>query len=130
MANVVTISKKVAKCPECGAKEVFKDDSRGELVCRKCGLVIEDQLMDFSQEWREFEGSGGGKPSSRTGAPISLSRHDKGISTEIGMGFTDIFKLPARKRPQFFRLKKWQQKKFEVRPCRVEKVCVFVETSL
>jgi transcription initiation factor TFIIB len=77
MANVVTISKKVAKCPECGAKEVFKDDSRGELVCRKCGLVIEDQLMDFSQEWREFEGSGGGKPSSRTGAPISLSKESQ-----------------------------------------------------
>lgn len=109
MATVVTISGKVSKCPECGSNSISRNESRGELVCSKCGLVIEDQLIDFSQEWREFEGEGGG-PSRRTGAPISLARHDKGISTEIGMGFTDIFKLPASKRPQFFRLKKWQQR--------------------
>ena len=110
MGNLLTITKSVEKCPECGFGVIFKDETRGELVCKHCGLIVEDQLMDFSQEWREFEGEGGGGMSRRTGAPMSLSKHDKGISTEIGNGLTDIFKLKASKRGQFFRLKKWQRR--------------------
>ncbi len=97
------------KCPECGGKKLFKDSTRGEVVCRSCGLVIEDGMIDFSQEWREFD-SGESEKKRRAGAPMSLARHDKGISTEIGMGYSDIFKLPASKRPKFFRMKKWQQR--------------------
>jgi len=97
------------ECPECGGKRISRDKTRGEVVCANCGLVIEGDMVDMSQEWREFDTSDYEKKR-RAGAPASLARHDKGISTEIGMGYADIFKLPASKRPKFFRLKKWQQR--------------------
>lgn len=109
MALVVRGSKSSMKCPECGSKNIFRDKSRGEMVCQNCGLVVESSMVDFSQEWREFD-SGDSSKRRRSGAPISLARHDKGISTEIGMGYSDIFKLPASQRPKFFRLKKWQNR--------------------
>ncbi len=97
------------KCPECGSPKIFRDKLRGEVVCASCGLVIEEGMVDFTQEWREFESEEAEKKR-RSGAPMSLARHDKGISTEIGMGYSDIFRLPSSARPKFFRLKKWQQR--------------------
>ena len=109
MALVVQSTGEKKKCPKCHSERLMKDLNRGELVCMDCGAVIEDNLIDFSQEWREFD-SGDANNRRRAGAPISLARHDKGISTEIGMGFSDIFKLPPKLRPKFLRLKKWQQR--------------------
>lgn len=109
MALVVDSSEDVDRCPKCGSKRIKKDMTRGEIVCMDCGFVIAENLIDFSQEWREFD-SDDVEGRRRAGAPISLARHDKGISTEIGMGFSDIFKLPPKFRPKFLRLKKWQQR--------------------
>ncbi|MBR9679857.1 MAG: transcription initiation factor IIB [Candidatus Altiarchaeota archaeon] len=109
MALVVHSSGDTKKCPKCNSESLMKDFTRGELVCKKCGAVLEENMIDFSQEWREFD-SGDANKRRRAGAPISLARHDKGISTEIGMGFSDIFKLPPKLRPKFLRLKKWQQR--------------------
>ncbi len=109
MSIVVEPSTEIKKCPRCGSERLMKDPERGELVCLDCGFVIEENLIDFSQEWREFD-SDDVEGKRRAGAPISLARHDKGISTEIGMGFSDIFKLPPALRPKFLRLKKWQQR--------------------
>ena len=109
MALVVSSPEEVKKCSKCAGTRISKDTIRGEIVCMDCGYVIEDNLIDFSQEWREFDGDDvSGRR--RAGAPVSLARHDKGISTELGMGFSDIFKLPPRLRPKFLRLKKWQQR--------------------
>ncbi|MBR9680779.1 MAG: transcription initiation factor IIB [Candidatus Altiarchaeota archaeon] len=109
MALVVGSPEEVKNCSKCGGTRISKDTIRGEIVCMECGYVIEDNLIDFSQEWREFDGDDvSGRR--RAGAPISLARHDKGVSTELGMGFSDIFKLPPRLRPKFLRLKKWQQR--------------------
>jgi transcription initiation factor TFIIB len=109
MALVVGSPEDVKKCKKCGSKRISKDTVRGEIVCMDCGYVLEDNLIDFSQEWREFD-SDDVNGRRRAGAPISLARHDKGVSTELGMGFSDIFKLPPKLRPKFLRLKKWQQR--------------------
>ena len=109
MALVVGGPEQVKKCPKCSSVRINKDTIRGEIVCMDCGYVIEENLIDFSQEWREFD-SDDVSGRRRAGAPISLSRHDKGISTELGMGYSDIFKLPPKLRPKFLRLKKWQQR--------------------
>lgn len=109
MALVVGGPEEVKKCPKCGSKRINKDTIRGEVVCMDCGYVIEENLIDFSQEWREFD-SDDVSGRRRAGAPISLARHDKGVSTELGMGYSDIFKLPPKLRPKFLRLKKWQQR--------------------
>lgn len=109
MALVVGGSDEIEECPKCKSDRISKDTIRGEIVCMDCGYVIEEDLIDFSQEWREFD-SGDVNSRRRAGAPISLARHDKGVSTELGMGYSDIFKLPPRLRPKFLRLKKWQHR--------------------
>ncbi len=34
----------IKKCPECGSKELVRKKN-GELVCKVCGLVIEEGFM-------------------------------------------------------------------------------------
>jgi len=71
------------KCPSCGVKIILTDQNTGELFCGKCGLVISDKIIDTSAEWRSFSNEGGTDPT-RTGAPTSLTMHDRGLSTVIG----------------------------------------------
>ena len=71
------------KCPACGVKKILTDQNTGELFCGKCGLVISDKITDTSAEWRSFQKEGGADPT-RTGAPTSLTMHDRGLSTVIG----------------------------------------------
>jgi transcription initiation factor TFIIB len=71
------------KCPVCGVKKILTDQNTGELFCGKCGLVISDKITDTSAEWRSFQKEGGADPT-RTGAPTSLTMHDRGLSTVIG----------------------------------------------
>jgi len=101
--------KKSFVCPECGSDKFYKDPKRGELVCAKCGLVIEEGMTDLTQDWRAFDSEQKEKRA-RTGAPLTHRRHDKGLSTEIGKGPTELFKVPAKKRSQFFRIRKWQKR--------------------
>ena len=62
----------IKKCPECGGSDLILHEDRGETVCRSCGFVIEDRMVDFTQEWREFESDQADKRR-RTGAPITYS---------------------------------------------------------
>ena len=71
------------KCPSCGNKKIVTDQNTGELFCGKCGIVISDKIIDTSAEWRSFSNEGGTDPT-RTGAPTSLTMHDRGLSTIIG----------------------------------------------
>ncbi len=72
-----------SKCPSCGNKKIVTDQNTGELFCSKCGIVISDKIIDTSAEWRSFSNEGGTDPT-RTGAPTSLTMHDRGLSTIIG----------------------------------------------
>jgi len=53
-----------------------------ETVCVGCGLVIHEDGLDRGPEWRRFENDE--RTPERTGAPLTASRHDRGLSTEIG----------------------------------------------
>jgi len=99
-------NKKERICPECKSPSVTIDRKTGELVCRSCGLVMDDSSFDFSQEWREFDYDQTSKRR-RVGSPLTYTRHDKGLSTKVGKS-GDIYKLPASKRRKYFRLTKWQ----------------------
>ncbi len=101
--------KPVFRCPECGSTEFYEDPVKGELVCAKCGTVIEEGIIDRTQDWRAFDHDQQSRRS-RTGAPLTSKRHDKGLTTEIGKGVTELFKVPVKKRGQFFRLRKWQKR--------------------
>ncbi len=104
--------KKEFVCPECGSKRVSEDASRAELVCMKCGLVIKESMIDMTQEWRAFDEEQRSKRA-RTGAPLTHTKHDKGMTTEIGKGPGELFKVSTKKRAQYYRLQKWHKRLIE-----------------
>ncbi|OAQ51362.1 hypothetical protein HTG_17650 [Natrinema mahii] len=65
-------------CPDCGGSVRTTDR---ETVCEDCGLILEDTQLDRGPDWvrRDEQGS-----KRRTGAPLTPTRHDRGLSTEIG----------------------------------------------
>jgi transcription initiation factor TFIIB len=98
----------VKKCPECGGINLFANREKGEVICKDCGLVVEDKMVEFGQEWREFDSDGGSDSSRRrTGAPMTYTQFDKGLGTEVGQK-ADLLSLGAKDRNKFFRLRKWQ----------------------
>lgn len=96
----------VKKCPECGGINLFWNREKGEVICKDCGLVVEDKMVDFTREWREIEGEDAQKRR-RTGAPMTYTQFDQGLGTEVGQK-ADLFQLGGKDRNKFFRLRKWQ----------------------
>jgi transcription initiation factor TFIIB len=96
------------KCPECGGKELIHNKDIGEYICKSCGFVIEDRMIDFSQEWREF-GHEQSEKRRRAGAPSSYTKFDRGMGTDIGQS-SDVYQLQAKERNKYFRLRKWQHR--------------------
>ncbi len=101
----------IVQCPECGSNHLSKDYSRAELVCRNCGLVLDEDIIDHGPEWRAFDSEQREKRA-RTGAPMSYTIHDKGLSTVIGWKNRDSYgkSIPTRNRAQIFRLRKWARR--------------------
>jgi transcription initiation factor TFIIB len=101
----------IVRCPECNNAHLVRDYERGELVCEKCGLVLDAQFIDQGPEWRAFDAEQGEKRA-RTGAPMTYMLHDKGLSTEIGWKDKDSYgkTIPLRNRIQLYRLRKWQRR--------------------
>ncbi len=95
----------IKKCPECSNTKLTFNKERGEVSCRSCGLVIEERMIDFGQEWREFDSDK--QSSRRTGAPMSYLKYDRGLGTDVGQK-GDIFQLKGKGKNKFFRLRKWQ----------------------
>ncbi len=106
------VTKKGLVCPECGSTKFIEDPVRGEIICARCGLVIDTEMIDTSQEWRAFDDDQKSKRA-RTGAPLTATKHDKGLTTEIGKGTGEIFKVAPEKRAQYYRLTKWQKRLVE-----------------
>jgi transcription initiation factor TFIIB len=99
------------KCPECKSTHLSRDFSRAELVCEDCGLVIDDDFIDHGPEWRAFD-SDQREKRARTGAPMTYTIHDKGLSTIIDWKNRDSYgkSIPTRNRAQLYRLRKWQRR--------------------
>jgi transcription initiation factor TFIIB len=96
-------------CPECGSTNFSNSEERGELVCDRCGLVIEEDMIDDSQEWRAFSAEER-EEKARAGAPITYTKQDMGISTQIGSGASELYKVSGKKRGQYYRLRKWHKR--------------------
>jgi len=89
-------------CPECAGR--LKTDG-GETSCEGCGLIVDSYYIDHSFESRSFPEDETNKE--RTGAPLTETRHDRGLSSEIGWK-TDAKgnTLSERKRRQLNRLRR------------------------
>jgi len=106
------VKKGTTKCSECGSTYFNEDKTRGEMVCAKCGLVMEEAMIDTSPEWRAFDEEQISRRT-RAGAPLTFTKHDKGLTTEIGRGRGELFKVTPSKRAQYYRLTKWQKRLVE-----------------
>ncbi|RJQ16994.1 transcription initiation factor IIB [Candidatus Woesearchaeota archaeon] len=98
----------VKKCPECASINLFWNKEKGEIVCKDCGLVIEEKMVDFDQEWREFDSEAAARKR-RTGAPMTYTQFDQGLGTDVGKK-SDLYALGSKGKNKFFRLRKWQQR--------------------
>jgi len=92
------------QCPECDGRVTT---NAVETVCEDCGLVVDEQRIDHGPEWRAYDDD----ERERTGAPLTATRHDRGLSTEIGRG-TDAngSELSGRKRQQVARMRREQNR--------------------
>lgn len=88
-------TQQTAGCPECSGR--LRRDGE-ETVCRSCGLVVAEDRIDRGPEWRGID-----EERERTGAPLTRSRHDRGLSTEIGRGSS---RLTGRKRRRLARMRR------------------------
>jgi len=94
------------RCPECGENNIKWNMEKGEIVCKDCGLVLDDKLVDFGQEWREFDGDGANQR--RTGAPLTYAG-EMNMRTEVGSK-QDIYSLKGSERRKMDRLRRWQNR--------------------
>jgi transcription initiation factor TFIIB len=67
-------------CEECGIVDWQMDQSRGEIVCNSCGLVVEENVIDPGAEWTNRDNS---EDRSRVGQPTTYTLADKGLNTSI-----------------------------------------------
>jgi transcription initiation factor TFIIB len=84
-------------CPECDGRLRSTDT---ETICEECGLVVGEDAIDRGPEWRSFADEDTNPE--RCGAPLTRSRHDRGLSTEIGHST----RLKGRKRRRVARMRR------------------------
>ena len=104
-------------CSRCGKNSMQTDGETGEFFCRKCGYVISEKSEDLGPEWRSFSKEGGTDPT-RTGAPTSLTMHDRGLYTIINPVNRDSTGRPlsSSMRTTIERLRTWDSRSQSHKP--------------
>ena len=100
-----------SNCSRCGKKSLLTDEVTGEQFCGKCGYVISGKVDESGPEQRSFS-TQGGVDTTRTGLPISLTRHDKGLATVINPANRDAAGRPlsASMKSTITRLRTWDSR--------------------
>ena len=88
-------------CPECGGK-IISLQSKGEIVCGQCGLVISERLLDIYHSGKRAFTKQEKEKRERTGSPISILLPDMGLSTVIDKN--------SIKNPDLKRAAKWNSR--------------------
>ena len=82
------ITKKITECQE---HILVNDEEHGEIICTRCGHVIQDKIEEIGAEWRSFENQ---PDRGRTGDGTYLSKHDMGLATIISRSNKDVTGKP------------------------------------
>jgi len=100
-----------SNCSRCGKKSMLIDEVTGEQFCGKCGYVTSEKVDESGPERKSYS-TPGGIDTSRTGAPTSLTRHDKGLSTVINPANRDASGKPlsASMKSTITRLRTWDSR--------------------
>lgn len=107
-------------CPVCSDSSAPKDYSNdistaitdvesGEIICSKCGMVINDRIEDSTRPDSRTFGNEQDYNKIRLGPPTSIAYHDMGLSTTIGRTDRDASgqKLDAATYSKMQRLRTW-----------------------
>ena len=70
--NRATVTQYLFACHRCFSSEVVTDNAAGDIVCRDCGEVQADHIVNESQEWRDFEDDSGGNEQARSSCSEDL----------------------------------------------------------
>ncbi len=94
----------------CKKYPAITDSERGEMVCGGCGLILMQKMSDMSHESNGHTTEDFIKLA-RTGPATSLTMHDRGLSTVIGMNKDSTGKaISAKTKYEFNRLRIWDQR--------------------
>lgn len=101
----------VEPCPICNSTERSVDSRKAEVTCARCGCVLEDNLVDCGPEWRAFDHEQRDKRA-RTGAPLTYTISDKGLTTTIDWRNKDSGgrNISEETKAQMYRLRKWNKR--------------------
>ncbi len=93
-------------CPDCGSTSLFFDPKRSELVCDRCGFVLDTHAVDPGPDWSPYE-----EGAARAGPPESVLLADGGLGNTIGAGGRDAsgHSLNANEAARFGRLRRVSQ---------------------
>jgi transcription initiation factor TFIIB len=100
----------VRGCPLCSQSDFIYDPETGEVICKNCGYVAKSVSVDRGPEWRAFSPEESNSLQ-RTGKPMKLSFHDRGLSTMIDWTDKDSSgkSLDQDTASRFNRLRKWNK---------------------
>lgn len=100
----------ISKCRECDTN-LIEDIDKGEWVCPKCGCVALEYMTSYAPEFTASDLEERLK-NSRNGAPLSYSRHDLGLYTEISKTNRDCNgnKIDYNIAEQMSNAKRWQSR--------------------
>jgi transcription initiation factor TFIIB len=71
------------QCETCNPSEskLITDVESGEIICNRCGIVVERDLEDTQKLWYKAEDD---SSDTKNGSPTSLTLYDQGLATKIG----------------------------------------------
>mmetsp|Transcript_9663 Transcript_9663/g.24248 ORF Transcript_9663/g.24248 Transcript_9663/m.24248 type:complete len:338 (+) Transcript_9663:175-1188(+) len=69
------------RCRECNSDDIIEDWAQGTMVCRECGLVLENRLLDYGSEWRTFADDNKGDDPNRAGGPSNPLLEGAAVTT-------------------------------------------------
>ncbi len=100
-----------SNCLRCGKNSLLTDEVAGEQFCANCGYVISQKVDESGPERKSFS-TQGGVDTTRTGAPTSLTIHDRGLSTVINPSNKDATgkSLTPSMRTTINRLRIWDSR--------------------
>jgi transcription initiation factor TFIIB len=100
------------RCPTCMSDSIaITDVESGEIICNKCGIVISEGIEETNQDWHIFP-EREISSETRTGAPSSLARHDRGLYTVIGQSDRDAagVRIDSVTHSRMQRIRKWDHR--------------------
>lgn len=75
----------ITECPACGCTDLIADHARAESVCKECGLVIEERIMDTTRPgWRVFD-----QEDAANKVSAEIVKIDGNMTTRIGSVYVD-----------------------------------------